>query len=505
MTYSSRNNGRFNNALSNPNYRCNAYQPGNRQPLSFPQELLESEVNCVREFFEQKQLYYYLCWSSKMQLIDGEFKQYRLSNAAARIPEVIIFNAELHDIETNAELFVVAIPAPAQSQAQFVMTKFMDAQRIAREFGIARTDLPMGSRRKHSFFSADRFQLDSAAQHIAIRDIGEIRLEKSQQYKKEKDVLPSALTHNALNTAIASALEQIKNGSLSFIRIMRIDRKHRQMECVPLIPIKVATVKQWMAVSFRDITRSNSRHNRYNAQSQPQRLEICSLYTNCYWVVSKAALVNPDNVYALHWLTGERPGVVSVCAKEQREQKQQKEQNQQLQRQLSESYQTEQKQREMINTLQTKLSGQLRSYNLMVSLMSDQVRSLQCQLEQQQKIPQTYLAIQIPLPAPSMPMWTGVTPVTTSLESPQYCPNSYVSVSPAPSRSPSPAMLPRLMNAYSAGSNTSLLTSPEREMSPFNLKAEEYVPEAPFKGNMALPLLATVRECESLKFESMCE
>merc|ERR1719491_1900955 len=115
------------------------------------------------------------------------------------------------------------------------------------------------------------------------------------------------------------------------------------------------------------------------------------------------------------------------------------------------------------------LSGQVRSYNLMVALMSKQVRSLQCQLEQQQKqMPQAYLAIQIPLPAPSMPMWTGVTPVTTSLESPQYCPNSYVSVSPAPSRSPSPAMLPRLMNAYSAGSNTSLLTSPEREMSPFN-------------------------------------
>merc|ERR1719162_2814939 len=137
--------------------------------------------------------------------------------------------------------------------------------------------------------------------------------------------------------AIASALEQIKNGSLSFIRIMRIDSRRGKIECVPLIPIKVATVKQWMAVSFRDRSQSQSRYNRYNAQSQPQRLEICSLYTNCYWVVSKAALVNPDNVYALHWLTGERPGVVSVCAKELREQKQQKQQNQQLQRQLSES------------------------------------------------------------------------------------------------------------------------------------------------------------------------
>merc|ERR1719162_970925 len=148
--------------------------------------------------------------------------------------------------------------------------------------------------------------------------------------------------------AIASALEQIKNGSLSFIRIMRIDRKHRQMECVPLIPIKVATVKQWMAVSFRDRSQSQSRYNRYNAQSQPQRLIICSLYTNCYHVVSQAALVNPDNVYALHWLTGERPGVVSVCAKEQKEQKEQKQQNEQLQHQLAMSYRAQEQQREMI-------------------------------------------------------------------------------------------------------------------------------------------------------------
>merc|ERR1719491_92068 len=117
-----------------------------------------------------------------------------------------------------------------------------------------------------------------------------------------------------------------------------------------------------------------------------------------------------------------------------------------------------------------KLSGQLRSYNLMVSLMSDQVRSLQWQLEQQQKIPQAYLAIQIPLPAPAMPMWTGV---TTPLESPPNSPfvtEQYMS--PATSRSSSPAMVPQLMpNAYSSGSNTGVsAVSPEREMSPFNLK-----------------------------------
>lgn len=258
-----------------------------------------------------------------------------------------------------------------------------------------------------------------------------------------------------------------------------------------------------MAVSFRDRSHSHSqsRYNRYNAQ--PQRLEISSLYTNCYDVVSKAALVNPDNVYALHWLTGERPGVVSssVCAKEQRERK---EKESVLLRQLSESYQMHEQQREQLNTLTTSLSDSLRSYNLMVALYSEQVRLLQCELaqqKQQQQQPQTYVAFPVPIqmttPVPSMPMCMGVTPVTTPLASPspQY-------VSPATSRCSSPAMVPRLMNFSSAGSNTSM--SSEREMSPLNLKAEQYVPEALLKANMAMPCLKTLCEDKSIhQFE--CE
>ena len=122
----SRGNGHFDTAPRH--YRCDAYHPGDRQPLSFPKEVLESEVHRVREFWDQKQLYYFLTWSvcqslsavshvcetivfptqSKMQLIDDEFKHYRLFASCAS--EVIIFNAELHDIASNAELFVVALP-----------------------------------------------------------------------------------------------------------------------------------------------------------------------------------------------------------------------------------------------------------------------------------------------------------------------------------------------------------------------------------------------------------
>jgi len=519
MSYASRSNSRFCSAPNRSHYRCNVYHPGDRQPLSFPKEILESEVHCVREFWDQKQLYYFLTWSSKMQLIDEEFKHYRLFNTRAA-SEVIIFNAELHDIASNAELFVVGVPTPAQSKgARFVMSRFMDAQRIAHEFGIARADLPNGSRRKHNYFHSERYHLSPAAQHITIRDFSSLHLERPQQYKKDKEVLPSAITHNvdALNQAIAAAVQQIKNGSLSLIRTLRIDRKRGQIECVPLIPIKVPSVKQWMAVSFRERTHG------YRSQRQ-QLLEITSLYTNCYDVVSKAALVSPDNVYALHWLTGDKPGAAAAREQEleQKEAQAKAEADARVARvrdQLAESFQRQ-------DQLSQLLGQQVRSYNLMLSQQLQMVQQkekeiaeLKAQLYAQQpaqSVPQAYVAIQVPLPAtppnslPMLPGLTGFTPVATpqASPSPQFGPNgsngpnSYMS----PAASPSPAIMtrPALLNFNSGGScsSSTSVSSVCAELDQFvlNQKAEEYVPEIP-----SLMSLQTVHEQQSLRFEDTCQ
>merc|ERR1719445_1825956 len=412
------------------------------------------------------------------------------------------------------------------------MRGFMNAQRIFNDFGIIRTDLPMGSRRKHSYFESDCFQLNAAAQHIAIRDIQSLHFERPQQYKKDKEVLSSAITRNvdALNQAIANALDQIKSGSLKFIRTLRIDRKRGQIECVPLIPIKVPSVKQWMAVSFH----AHSRYNRGRAQSQ--MLEISSLYTNCYDIVSKAALVNPDNVYALHWLTGDRPGAVQQTQTQTVQETEQKAMELQqtqtalarMTHMLNESYQFQNQQRENI-------TEQVKSYGLMIGLLQQkekEIAELQFNLQQASiqltqaqnqanQQPQAYVAIQIPMassmPNLPMPMWTGRTPVQTPLASPSGSPlNSYIS----PATSPSPAMsgavstsmpMPflRLVNTNSNesvtsnGSASSVLSFAERETSPLNKQAEEYVPakETQMNVNMRLPCLETVQECASLKFE----
>merc|ERR1719445_2878117 len=391
------------------------------------------------------------------------------------------------------------------------MRGFMNAQRIFNDFGIIRTDLPMGSRRKHSYFESDCFQLNAAAQHIAIRDIQSLHFERPQQYKKDKEVLSSAITRNvdALNQAIANALDQIKSGSLKFIRTLRIDRKRGQIECVPLIPIKVPSVKQWMAVSFH----AHSRYNRGRAQSQ--MLEISSLYTNCYDIVSKAALVNPDNVYALHWLTGDRPGAVQQTQTQTAQETEQKAMElQQTQtalarvtHMLNESYQFQNQQRENI-------TEQVKSYGLMIGLLQQkekEIAELQFNLQQASiqltqaqnqanQQPQAYVAIQIPMassmPNLPMPMWTGRTPVQTPLASPSGSPlNSYIS----PATSPSPAMS-GAVSVTSNGSASSVLSFAERETSPLNKQAEEYVPEQ-MNVNMRLPCLETVQECASLKFE----
>jgi len=490
-------------------YLVDAYRPGDRQPLSFPKEVLEREVHRVREFWDQKQLYYYLTWSSKMQLIDAEFKHFR---GVQPVTELIIFSAELHEIASNAELFVVGVPTAhgdvaTAKGARFTMCGFMDAAQIARQFGIARRDLPVGSRRRHGFFADElaRCELSGGAQHVAVRDIASLHLERPQQYKKEKEVLPSVLTQSveALNAAIAAAVEHVKRGSLALIPTLRIDRKRRQIECVPLIPIKVASLKQWMAVAYRARWRGHR-----------QLLEVTSLYTNCYDVVSKAALVSADNVYALHWLTGERPVAAAPASAAST--------TALLREELAQAYQTQHAQRQQ-------LFQQIQSYSLMLSQLQakeQQIAALQQSLQQARQ--QACIAVAVPLSQPmcaplSVPM---PMPLSQPMASPPDSPslsfsrltaasfvasrNSSPESSPMP---PTPLLLPYDSNRSCAsslsgvsdlldcaGATTLHEPSPPPKLN-LNLQAAEYVPapaEAKQRGLLSLP---TVLEQRSLNMD----
>lgn len=496
-------------------YLVNAYCPGDRQPLSFPKEVLEREVHRVREFWDQKQLYYYLTWSSKMQLIDAEFKHFR-GVSLGPVTELIIFSAELHEIASNAELFVVGVPTAhgdvaTAKGARFTMCGFMDAAQIARQFGIARRDLPVGSRRRHGFFADElaRCELSGGAQHVAVRDIASLHLERPQQYKKEKEVLPSVLTQSveALNAAIAAAVEHVKRGSLALIPTLRIDRKRRQIECVPLIPIKVASLKQWMAVAYRARWRGHR-----------QLLEVTSLYTNCYDVVSKAALVSADNVYALHWLTGERPVAAAPASAPAST-------TALLREELAQAYQTQHAQRQQ-------LFQQIQSYSLMLSQLQakeQQIAALQQSLQQARQ--QACIAVAVPLSQPmcaplSVPM---PMPLSQPMASPPDSPslsfsrltaasfvasrNSSPESSPMP---PTPLLLPYDSNRSCAsslsgvsdlldcaGATTLHEPSPPPKLN-LNLQAAEYVPapaeaiQAKQRGLLSLP---TVLEQRSLNMD----
>ena len=122
-----------------------------------------------------------------MQLIDAEFKHFR-GVSLGPVTELIIFSAELHEIASNAELFVVGMPAQlglaTQAQAKgarFAMCGFT-----------ALSDLFVGSRPRHNFFVDElaRCELSEGVQHVAVRDIASLHLERPQQYEKEEEVLP---------------------------------------------------------------------------------------------------------------------------------------------------------------------------------------------------------------------------------------------------------------------------------------------------------------------------
>ena len=262
--------------------KCLPYNPGLRRPLSFPKKVVQCEVPRVREIWDEAALHHYLTWTSEMQLIDGEFKRYVL----AQRRQVVIFNAELHDANDNASLFVVGTPTPSgrPAGALFKMVGLMSPSQIARHWGIAPAQLPVGSRIRHDFFSAElelaTRSLGGRVRSLPLRDLEEVQVEgQHEQQMKGVDVA-------ALNTAIAASVAQVKKGTLSLIGTLRMDAT--RMECVALMPIKLAAMEQWMAISF-DV-----------------RLEVRALYPCARDIVRRAALVRPDAVYRYRWMLAQQ-------------------------------------------------------------------------------------------------------------------------------------------------------------------------------------------------------
>lgn len=338
-----------NHPAAMPMYRCEPYQEKNRQPLTFPKDLLENEVHRIRQFHDQKQLYYYLTWTAKLQLIDGEFTLYTFQHSNPG--QIIVFNAEIHDADTNEGLFVVAVPIDCDEEnkrnsSQWAMDRMMTAKEIGSELGIFAKDLPVGSRLKHNYFKEEMAANErSLCQHQLVGDWSRVQIERPQQYKNEVN---PCLDDVDLNGAIAASIDEIENGSLSLMSVLRIDRKRERIHCVPLIPVKIPNESKWIAVSYK------------SSSSSPYRIAITSIYINCFDIISKASLVDPNAVFAYHWLTGEHVQCQQRRQKEQESQKEadrQKEVNSMLRQQLAEAYRIQQAQQKQIHDrLQSELS-----------------------------------------------------------------------------------------------------------------------------------------------------
>ena len=114
-----------------------------------------------------------------MQLIDAEFKHFR---GVQPVTELIIFSAELHEIASNAELFVVGVPTQlglaTQAQAKgvrFAMCGFtaLRGATCLWALGAATASLPTSC------------EQSGGVQHVAVRDIASLHLERPQQCTKE--------------------------------------------------------------------------------------------------------------------------------------------------------------------------------------------------------------------------------------------------------------------------------------------------------------------------------
>jgi hypothetical protein len=291
-----------------------------QQTLTFPKEVLQGAVKQTYEFEEQQQLYYYLSWTLKMQLIDGEFLHYTLKHRQPK--QVAIFNTELHSRHSQETLYVVAelndrrdSTHRFQAQHQYsrrdryqqskqnkpkwkmIQHGFLTKQQIKNIYDIDEQDLPQGSRSKHGFFQDEisensrNLRRNSRVQHV--RNWNNIERVKSQQYKGEYPRFGDFQSQKSLNAAIKRAVDDVLSGDNQLIPILNIDSNNNRIRCNSLIPFRYKN--KWLAASF-----AISAH-------QPRRVMIKELYIDVNDIINKAILVDASALADLGWLQTAKP------------------------------------------------------------------------------------------------------------------------------------------------------------------------------------------------------
>eukprot|EP01084_Bolivina_argentea_P039745 73445_1 len=245
--------------------------------LSIPKNVLKNERGNIREdFADQKQCYYYLMWTCKMQIFDKQFIHYIFEDK-----QIGIFNCELHNKHSNSPLYVVC--ELNEKTNNWTMLNMMTQYYIHYEYGII--NLPIGSREKHNSFIGKISENYDLILKCEIMPIDYTKLDvirpKSSVYNIDKE-------SKKLMNYIKNSINNInsKQHNMSLIPILHIDL-YDGIYCETLIPIQIPNEQSYMGVSYKTIG---------------NKIEIKSIYTDCNEILNKATLVNPNAYDAYKYL-----------------------------------------------------------------------------------------------------------------------------------------------------------------------------------------------------------
>jgi len=279
--------------------------------VTFPKCALSKSVEQIGEFTDSQQLYYYLTWTNKMQAIDGEFIEYTFFGNQ-QYGKIAIFNAELHDTNSNAILYIVAVLNSRNDYTPFFqwkMNAFMTADEIFNIYGINENDLPIGSREKHNYWKSEIYkqqnQLISLHPNILyISSLHKATFIHSQKYKNSKSYFKKV---DNINKAIQESINNIRNNILSLIPILKINTKKEEICCQCLLPIKLQNEPSWIAISYQ-LTRINNNNNTESI--------VSGLYIDAQDIINKSLLLSPSAIYKYQFLKGEQTLTINSLQKQ---------------------------------------------------------------------------------------------------------------------------------------------------------------------------------------------
>eukprot|EP01084_Bolivina_argentea_P053175 97621_1 len=285
-------------------YYCTRHPVNKRRILHFPKDVLKNDVPDIREFDEpQKQLYYFLSWTMKMQVIDGEFMEYTFntSSSSGTPRHIAIFNAELHERYSNDSLYVIAVlndeTDASNKPCTWRMDGMMTYHQIYDTFGIEFHDLPVGSRHIHHQFekAIGEHNIQLHSNFIAVSNWKRVDCIHSQKYSNGRPNLKGF----DLNSAIKVSVDAIRSqkGCVSLIPILNVDMEQKEIKCDALIPIKIPNRSSYIAVAYR------VNHKNKNV--------VTGLYIDVLDIIKKAALIDPCAYETYEWLHGEDAVVIN--------------------------------------------------------------------------------------------------------------------------------------------------------------------------------------------------